>query len=215
MNRTNPSTTTGSAAEVRCFNCSRHGHYKGQCPYELRPAGVCYKCWQPGHISNACQGRKRTQRLLTEVAVVQPNATAGDAGPVVNYDNPEEMAEGLASINLVSAAFRNHLNRYTGFTNFVSLFDTGSPNSFVRRSAVPFRVPDESTTMGLRGIGGSALRTHGTVICNVRFKRRMHPMELIVLPDEATMMPMILGRDFLQLFGIKLVQPRLMYTRTK
>lgn len=35
------------------------------------------------------------------------------------------------------------------------------------------------------------------------------------MPDEATAMPIILGRDFLKLFGIKLVQGRLMYSRTK
>lgn len=209
--RRNTTNTAGNPDEVRCYNCSRNGHYKNSCPYELRPMGVCYKCWQPGHISSACQNRKRVQRLLNEVAAVQPDANEGQN----EYDDPDNLAEGLAGINLVSAAFRNHLNQYTGFTNFVSLFDTGSPNSFVRRSALPFDISDETTTTGLRGVGGNALRTHGTIICNVRFNRRIHPMKLIILPDDSTLMPMILGRDFLKLFGIKLVQPKLMYNRSK
>lgn len=120
----------------------------------------------------------------------------------IDYDNPDNVAEGLAGINLVSASFRDHLNQYTGYTTFVSLFDTGSPSSFVRRSALPFSISDETATMGLRGVGGGALKTHGTVVCNVKFNRRVKPMRLITLPDDATAMPAILGRDFLDLFGI-------------
>lgn len=214
----NRSTAAAAAAAdggTRCYNCSRMGHFKGQCPYEIRPTGVCYKCWQPGHISSACQSRKRVQRLLTEVSAVQPTANEGAVGGNIDYDDAEAVAEGLVSINLVSASFRDHLNQYTGFTNFVSLFDTGSPNSFVRRSALPFTISDEKTTTNLRGVCGSALRTLGTIICNVKFGRRMHPMKLIILPDDATSMPMILGRDFLQLFGIRLTQPKMSYDRTK
>lgn len=123
----------GTSTETRCFNCSRMGHFKGQCPYELRPPGVCYKCWQPGHISSACTGRKRFQRLLTEVAAIQPAMDQGADEERIDYDNPDNVAEGLAGINLVSASFRDHLNQYTGYTTFVSLIDTGSPSSFVRR----------------------------------------------------------------------------------
>lgn len=220
--QTNQGATTRSAmgggaaagAETRCYNCSRMGHFKGQCPYEMRPPGVCYKCWQPGHISSACTGRKRFQRLLTEVSAIQPMEPQETEGEQIDFDNPENLMEGLAGINLVSASFRDHLNRYTGYKNFVSLFDTGSPTSFVRRSALPFSISDETTTMGLRGVGGGALKTHGTVICDVRFNGRVKPMRLIILPDDATSMPMILGRDFLKLFGIKLLQPKLRYSRT-
>lgn len=63
-------------------------------------------------------------------------------------------------------------------------------------------------------MGGGALKTHGTVVCNVKFNRRVKPMRLIILPDDATAMPAILGRDFLDLFGIKLLAPRLRYSRT-
>lgn len=214
---TTRSATAGGAAtsaETRCYNCSRMGHFKGECPYEMRPPGVCYKCWQPGHISSACTGRKRFQRLLTEVSAIQPTEPQEDEGARVDYDNPENLMEGLAGINVVSASFRDHLNRYTGYKNFVSLFDTGSPASFVRRSALPFNISDEMTTMGLRGVGGGALKTHETVICDVKFNRRVQPMRLTILPDDATSMPMILGRDFLRLFGIKLLQPKLRYSRT-
>lgn len=205
-------TPADSSTEVRCFNCSRRGHYKGQCPYELRPDGVCFKCWLPGHLSNGCQNKKRVQRLLTEVAAIHPD---GHDDYNSDQDDPDAATEGLASLNLVSVAFRDHLNQYTGFTNYVSLFDTGSPNSFVRRSALPYTISDDTTTMALRGVGGNALKTHGTIVCNMRFNRRTHPMKLIILPDDATRMPMILGRDFLQLFGIKLMQPKLEYNRTK
>lgn len=204
----------GGTTETRCFNCSRMGHYKGQCPYEARPLGVCYKCWQPGHISSACTGRKRFQRLLTEVAAVQPMTDEENDEERIDFDNPENLMEGLAGVNLVSATFRDHLNQYTGYSDFVSLFDTGSPSSFVRRSALPFEISDETTTMGLRGVGGGALKTHGTVICNLRFNKRVRPMRLTILPDDATAMPMILGRDFLKVFGIKLLQPKMRYSRT-
>lgn len=185
--RQNPQPdAAANAGEIRCYNCSRHGHYKAICPYELRPTGVCYKCLQPGHISNACHNRKRVQRLLNEVAAIQP----GGGNKPIDYDDADNVAEGLASVNMVSAAFRDHLKWYTGFTNFVSHFDTGSPHSFVKRSALPYSISDETTPTNLRGLGGiRALKTHGTIICNVRFNRQLHPMKLIILPDDATEMP--------------------------
>lgn len=64
--------------EVRCYNCSRRGHYKGDCPYEVRPSNVCFNCWKPGHIHNNCKGQKYAQKLMTEVSAVQDDrATVG------------------------------------------------------------------------------------------------------------------------------------------
>lgn len=211
--RTTPSAAVNN--DVRCYNCSKNGHYKGDCPYEVRPPNVCYRCWQTGHLHGTCPNQKRVQKLLSEVHVVHAEQPEAPAEPLIDWNDADTLREGIASINLVSVAFRKKLNQYTGFNQCVSLFDTGSPISFVRRAAIPFSITEDKTATGLRGLGGPALKTHGAVICRVKFNQRVRLLKLLILPDEATTMPLILGRDFLKLFGIVLAQPKLMYTRTK
>lgn len=95
-NQTTAATSNTTTAEGdRCYNCSNRGHKREQCPYELRPRDACFKCWQKGHRHNACTNRKRVQRLLTEVAAIQPPGQQNDG----NSDE-DEAANGLASVNL-------------------------------------------------------------------------------------------------------------------
>lgn len=200
---------------TRCYNCNVMGHYKIDCLMEVRPTGICFNCWQPGHTRHSCTNPRYRQRRLSEINVLQPTNNAVGIERPIDWNDPDEDAEDVDCINLVSVAFGRQLNEYTGFNNYVSIFDTGSPISLARRSTIPFAVTDHRQTTQLRGLGGTALRTHGTITCNIQFNRRTHPIDLMIIPDETTVMPLILGRDFLRLFQIKLTQRKLMYSRTK
>lgn len=52
--------------EVRCFNCSRFGHYQSACPRPRRPDGSCFRCGQLGHIYRDCPERQSTTNAQTD-----------------------------------------------------------------------------------------------------------------------------------------------------
>lgn len=141
------SQRTASAAETqiadRCFNCSRMGHRKPSCPYEVRPVNVCYNCWRVGHDRKACPNIQYEQKLKPVVAAVSGSEGVDDA---------------LSAINLVSVAFTCVNNRWNNIVTCTALFDTGSPVSLLRRDAVPvaacFKNFDELNYTQYRGLGG-------------------------------------------------------------
>lgn len=42
---------------IRCFNCSRFGHFQSACPMPKRPDGSCFKCGQMDHVYKNCPKR--------------------------------------------------------------------------------------------------------------------------------------------------------------
>lgn len=74
-----------------------------------------------------------------------------------------EEQEPVEAVNSVSVAFPNFLATNTEFTKFASLFDTGSPRSFIRRSVLPYEVTGTLKPINLYGIGGKQLMIQGEV----------------------------------------------------
>lgn len=98
---------------------------------------------------------------------------------------------------------------------YEALFDTGSPISFIRRSQLPFDVPTELKPSDFRGLGGQNIQTLGEARCQIRFKNRVEEIKLIILPEESMLLPLILGRDFLNKFNVFLSCIKRRYTKEK
>lgn len=185
---------------VRCFNCSRNGHYQSKCPYEKRPAGTCFRCWKAGHDHFNCPNPKK-------ILVAMNNAVAAAVTEANDLESTEDgLNDAISAINLVSVAYVIGLNECTEFMNCLSLFDTGSPVSFVKKSIVPLSTYITTFYSKYRGLGNTKLYTYGKIQCQIKFRNRCHDLALFILPDETMAMPMILGRDFLSIFKIQLCQ---------
>lgn len=197
-------TADTTEATTRCYNCTKLGHYQSRCPYETRPSDTCFKCWQTGHRHTACTNPRKTLRLKADIG-------AANRGPAA-AEEPDMIAL-MEAVNVVSVAFVEHQNQCTEYIECPSLFDTGSPISFIRRNAVSFNIPDALTSTGLRALGGAELFAHGIVNCLIKFNGRCRQIKLTVVPTESMLLPLVLGRDFLSVFQIRLGQPRLIYDR--
>lgn len=210
----NQSVVTPS--DIRCFNCSGKGHYKSACPYDVRPDGSCFKCWRMGHNAKECPNQRKVLVMKTNTA--QQGAVA-QAAAVHSID--ETVGASLEAINLVSVAFANILSLSTVFTDFYSLFDTGSPINFIKKSFVRCEVQPIGDVPRCSGIGGKQIKICGQINCYIRFKNQTEVQKLYVIPDESMFLPIILGRSFLNMFNIKLVKMsnkihntnKLMYTK--
>lgn len=180
-------------SEIRCFNCTRKGHYQSKCPYEKRPMNACFKCWKPGHGHRNCPNPKKILECKKIIAAIDSDVVDDqrnyfhDDGDKDFY--PQTFLETINAVNLVSVAFSDNQIGCNNFLNVLSLFDTGSPINLVRKSVVPFEintVPIESNKY--RGLGGKILE-YGTVKCIIKFKNRCNRITLIVIPDEMMSVP--------------------------
>lgn len=202
--------TAATADTTRCFNCSMFGHIKENCPYENRPTDACFKCWGIGHRHNTCTNPKK-QLKLRQPMTGRTAAAAMNAG----NDADEEVArlqEAMNSIQTVSVAFLNLSTQGTQLKEIVSLFDTGSPISFIRKSHVPYAIPDTLQPSNLCGLGGKNIQMLTKIDCRITFHNQTENVTLVVLPNDAMMLPLILGRDFLKTFRIFLSRFKLMYS---
>lgn len=98
-----------------------------------------------GHDHRSCTNPKKM--LISrkkEIAAVNPEESdvKGDF-----YKNS------INAINNVSIAFCDSRIKCNRFMTFLSLFDTGSPINFMRKSFVPFNICDTATKSTCRGLG--------------------------------------------------------------
>lgn len=68
-----PSRRNDSEAPIRCFNCSRMGHIKDDCPFVNRPINSCFKCWKTGHTLRTCPNPTIIPKKKDTAATAQPD----------------------------------------------------------------------------------------------------------------------------------------------
>ncbi|XP_036335368.1 uncharacterized protein LOC118745800 [Rhagoletis pomonella] len=95
---------------MRCFNCSGYGHFAKDCKEAKRMQGSCFKCGKLDHVYKNC-----------------PKKT------VAGVDAADDQYKDVHFKSMVSVALDIRFPRIR-FENIISLFDTGSQNSCIRRS---------------------------------------------------------------------------------
>lgn len=208
-NRSQPEATpkpTNTAAEmvtgeqVRCYNCSQFGHYQSQCQKPKRPENACFKCHQLGHFHQNCP--------LKQGAIAAAVHSDPSAEQVVEFN---ANIEKLESYQMVSVVFVER-DKCTVSENCVSLFDSGSGRSFVRKSLVPY-MSDKKRLTPYRGMGNTRLSTYGQILCKVIFRNQSVTHVFTVIPDDEALVPLLVGRDVLPKLGIHLCQIKKKYKR--
>ncbi|XP_065076560.1 uncharacterized protein LOC135700098 [Ochlerotatus camptorhynchus] len=189
---------------LRCYNCSGIGHLSAACKEPRRAKGSCFRCGSTQHQLKECP--KPSPRNNSQVALAdefRQNAngdrSSADAG---------ELGAALSELNIVSIAFSIDSNTHLCST-VLSMFDTGSPISFVRRSVVPQSMgPREKVESGYKSIGNYPLCTYGIIRASISFRDRKICLKVHVVPDNYLCVPLLLGRNFLKEVGITLYDTR-------
>lgn len=190
---TQPSSSV-NPEPARCFNCREFGHIQIACPQPKRPPGACFTCHSTEHVYRDCPNRRAMRQM---------------AGPVFNDQQPipedqRDLDGELSEIQLVSV-YNNSSSECTHFKTICSLFDTGSPINFVRRSALPTKLPSDVLKPSVfKGLGNGRVLTYGKVKLKIGFESVNKIIDFLVVPDEILPTPLLLGRDFLMNFGIGL-----------
>lgn len=189
-------TASGAAADgPRCFNCSAFGHISSACPKEKRVPGSCFRCGEMGHKYQDCPKAPKKQRV----------AVVGNADTNDHDDDNEELEQAMSALQMVSVVFTSGDLKCTSVIGYNSLLDTGSPVSFITRSLLPdFISVGQPKPSNLCGLGKANISTYGELSVGVLLRNQIRMISVLILADDALPFPMLLGRDALQLFNIRL-----------
>lgn len=186
--------------EPRCFNCSRLNHLSTECPYEIRPRDICYRCWGKNHDRRNCTNPKYIQKLKAAAAQVGVTHDENEA------DDELADARSISAVGLVSVAFNDNSNKRSEFKKCLSLFDTGSAINLIQRSIYPYAVIEKLTSSKYRGIGQTVIKYFKHIVVSVKIDNRISQIKLMIVPDDALPVPIIYGRPALRALNIKLCQ---------
>jgi hypothetical protein len=194
--RMTSAVTTSDNSQVKCFNCSKDGHYARDCKAPKRAPGSCFICGSFDHLRPNCPKRMKTVAVVT---------SAGPSDDNHQDDDNEEITRALSNMPLVSIAFEIGLNQCAQAKITRSLLDTGSPGSFVSRSLLPSNYPLQNLRMSnFSGVGDVPIYTYGKIDCYVKLYHRLKFVSLYIVPDDTLPINLLIGRDVLQIFEIGL-----------
>lgn len=187
--QTKPTTRINS--EIQCYNCSGYGHLSSSCMKPKRAKGSCFRCGAIDHMLKDCP---------------KP-APANNRVALVTHDgfSDDEVHNAMNELNMVSVTFLFGDIIYATANDLFSLFDTGSPISLIKRSSVPQNLITKAIQYsGFRGVGNFKLRSYGKIPVKISFREISHQIDLHVVPDTVMSHSLLLGRDFLKKFNIRL-----------
>lgn len=197
-------TDATNDTSIRCFNCSRFGHYQSACPKPKRPENSCFRCGKLDHVYKNCPNRPAA---LTSTAFQRTNVNTA-AGAI---ENMNELTEELNALQTVSVALGYSDFKYAKFQSVLCLFDSGSPRCFVKRALTPnlretklFKLP--------YSLGNKPLMSYGKIKFAIKLSNKLIQHNVYIVPDDAIFVPMIIGRDFLNKANIKMISVKRCYT---
>lgn len=189
-----PST---SKQAVQCYNCSGFGHFAGQCTAPKRESGSCFRCGSKQHQLKDCP-KPKPPPSANRVALIDRN---------IEQNSGDELSKNIQEINMVSVTFLTNCSVQSIVSkNFISLFDTGSPISLMKHSAVPEQLTQQRSMKysGYDGLGHFKLCTYGKIKIQIEFRNIVKNINIFVIPDNLMSHSVLLGRDFMRAFNIQL-----------
>ncbi|XP_018406278.1 PREDICTED: uncharacterized protein LOC108782494 [Cyphomyrmex costatus] len=179
----------------RCYNCNKFGHLAVDCQQPKREKGSCFRCGVMGHAVKDCPSKAAPS---ADVAVVDDVDT--QVCSVMNDMEKEGAFFEYIDYEISQPKIGQKIRLNT-------LMDTGSKISFVKESIVPrdaIQLLDKFSG-NYYGINHSLLQVVGYVKLNITFKdETIDDQTVLVVPDTTMTSPVILGRDTLKRFGLRL-----------
>ena len=172
---------------VKCYNYLQQGHYRSQCQRPQRPHGSCFRCSKTGHSHRECPNRNN-------VPVAAVHSINMESGYLQKISAMQEVC-----VTLVELSGPNSF-----LPPVFSLFDSGSPKSFINENLVPISLLQKPENSGYCGLGNSALLSLGRINCRMKYRKNEIKHEFIILPKNCMLWPIIVGRDVMPKFKITL-----------
>lgn len=212
---------------IQCYNCSELSHRATQCT-KVKRASKCFYCHELGHQIAQCPTKlgfqvNRAQCHQNRAQSVWKGNQLPETVAMVNAVQAEEQArsfawsernknqtpegdhEGLAAIQEVSVSIITTKDCHTSFKSVIALLDTGSPVSFIRKSEIPnecLLMPRHASRF--KALGNQMIYSYGSVKSMINIKNRVCCISLLVIDDQVLPLPILLGRDGLKRFEIRL-----------
>lgn len=171
---------------MKCFNCNLIEHYAANCQRPRRELGACFKCFQVGHQAKDCTVAESTSRT-------QVKSEKKDINSVFDQND--------SFVRKLQYCFVDTNTHNKWVYSLTTLFDTGSPVSFIKDEVVPSLLieppKDEDTQYG--GLNSSRLQAKGRVSVEFSLDNEQNRVvSLIVVPSSTMKTTVVIGRDILQ-----------------
>ncbi|XP_047040784.1 uncharacterized protein LOC124645082 [Helicoverpa zea] len=155
----------------RCYNCKQEGHILARCPLPIKK---CSKCSRVGHDAEQCFAKllppPDSNKKVNKVDISDHNDAGDKYLKIVSVDG----------------------------ISFNAFIDFGSECCSIRVSDFK-RIGDTYDTNNLphlRGFGGSLVQVLGKRLVNVMVDEVEAEVELLIVPDNAMQVPVMIGQTF-------------------
>lgn len=170
-------TSSNHVREIKCFNCSRIGHYSRDCMSERKKI-ICFTCKKEGHVASRCSQIKKEPKTA-EINIV----SAGRAEPLLD--------KFIRKIEV-------------GGERLTALLDMGASVCTIQATAVlrgNFKMKNLESI--IEGFGSSVVHSPGVITELVKVDElKPREIQFRVIPDTAQKYEVLLGRTFTEALDV-------------